>query len=162
MARSIGAGVRGGSTAMVATCSGLAPCRRSSSKIESSASRVRGTRTRQPYSARDSHHDSDGRVDTPAPMVTTSGPVRSRPSADSVARVASTVRWLGRLVPAVMVAGVSGASPCSTRFAAVSARWPAAACNSRVPGAPARLCQSDPVLDRTSALVCDDPRATPE
>ncbi len=127
----------------------------------SSVSRVRGTRTRQPYSARDSHQDSDGRVLTPEPTVTTSGPARSRPRVDSVARVASTVRWVGRLVPAVMAAGVSGASPCSTSCAAVSARCPAVACSSSVPGTPASADQSEPVLERTSAVVCDEPRATP-
>ena len=57
-ARSICAGVRGGSTATVGTRCGTAPCRRSRSSMPSADSRVCGISTRQPYSARDSHQDS--------------------------------------------------------------------------------------------------------
>ena len=48
MARSIGAGVRGGSTAMVGTSMGTAPYDRSCAATTPACSRVRGTSTRQP------------------------------------------------------------------------------------------------------------------
>ena len=53
---------------------------------------VRGTSTRQPYSARDSHQESSSRRPTSAPMVSTSGPSRSAPALASCASVVSTVR----------------------------------------------------------------------
>ena len=61
IARSICAGVRGGSTAIVGTSTGTAPYARSCSLIAPACSLVRGTRTFQPYSGRLSHQDSRSR-----------------------------------------------------------------------------------------------------
>ena len=61
IARSIWAGVRGGSTAIVGTSTGTAPYARSRSLIAPACSLVRGTSTFQPYSGRDSHQDSRSR-----------------------------------------------------------------------------------------------------
>ena len=59
IARSIGAGVRGSSTAIVGTSNGRAPYPRSRSAISAACSRVRGTSTVHPNSGRLSHQDSD-------------------------------------------------------------------------------------------------------
>src|SRR5437763_16375792 len=80
MARSIWAGVRGGSTAIVGTSHGIAPYARSRSLIAPACSFVRGTRTFHPYSGRFSHHDSLSRAATPEPRVTTTRP--ANPSDD--------------------------------------------------------------------------------
>ena len=58
IARSICAGVRGGSTAIVGTSNGIAPYARSRSLIAPACSLVRGTSTFQPYSGRLSHQVS--------------------------------------------------------------------------------------------------------
>ena len=58
----------------------------------------------------------------PAPTVTTSGPGMSPPMPSRVARVPSTVRWVGRVAPEVTDAGVSPAIPDWASSAAVSAR----------------------------------------
>ena len=76
---------------MVGTSSAVAPCTASRSLITPAWSLVRGTSTRQPYRARDSHHDSRSRCSTAAPIVTTSGPSRSPPSPASDASVVCTV-----------------------------------------------------------------------
>ena len=55
IARSICAGVRGGSTAIVGTSHGIAPYARSRALIAPACSLVRGTSTFQPYSGRFSH-----------------------------------------------------------------------------------------------------------
>ncbi len=83
-ARSIWAGVRGGSTAMVGTRSGMAPCPRNRSTMASWLSLVWGTSTRQPYMARDSHQESLPRWDAPAPRAMISDPDMS--AADAVQR----------------------------------------------------------------------------
>src|SRR5215207_3637708 len=75
IARSIWAGVRGGSTAMVGTSTGTAPYARSRSLIAPACSLVRGTSTFQPYSGRLSHQDSRPRSATAGPTAITSGPV---------------------------------------------------------------------------------------
>ena len=74
-ARSIWAGLRGGSTAMVGTSIGSAPYEVSRSLISPAWSLVRGTNTFQPYRARLSHQFNFARLVTVLPMVTTSGPV---------------------------------------------------------------------------------------
>ena len=76
MARSICAGLRGGSTAMVGTSTGTAPYARSRSLISPAWSLVRGTSTRQPNSGRLSHQDSRARLSTAVPTVATTGPLK--------------------------------------------------------------------------------------
>ena len=65
IARSICAGVRGGSTAIVGTSHGIAPYARSRSLIAPACSLVRGTSTFHPYSGRFSHQPSLSRWVTP-------------------------------------------------------------------------------------------------
>src|SRR3954471_22226443 len=77
MARSIWAGLRGGSTAIVGTSTGTAPYARSRSLISPAWSLVRGTSTRQPNSGRLSHQESLARLSTAAPPVATTGRERT-------------------------------------------------------------------------------------
>ena len=80
IARSICAGVRGGSTAIVGTSHGIAPYARSRSLIAPACSLVRGTSTFQPYSGRFSHQRQlVAGWRPPAPISTTSRP--AKPSA---------------------------------------------------------------------------------
>jgi hypothetical protein len=120
---------------------------------------VRGTSTRQPYSARDSHQDSSARSPTSAPTVTMSGPSRSEASAAIVAMVPCTVFWVVVVPLAVTATGVCAAMPCSVSAEATSGRCEAVACSTNVPGAAARRAQSTPA--RTSASRCADPSGTP-
>src|SRR5919206_34944 len=75
MARSIWAGVRGGSTAIVGTSHGIAPYVRSRSLIAPACSLVRGTSTFHPYSGRFSHQPSLSRWVTAGPRLSTTRPV---------------------------------------------------------------------------------------
>src|SRR5262245_24120017 len=166
-ARSICAGLRGGSTAMVGTSIGNAPWLTSLSLISPAWSLVRGTSTVQPYSARLSHQLSFARLATVFPMVATSGPdngpagsvpasvfLSSRP-----ARVVSTERCWHVVPCAVTTVGVVSASPYSISVRAASGRWEAVACRISGPGAAASAAQS--TSPRTSATVCADPRGSP-
>src|SRR3954465_3710220 len=165
-ARSIWAGLRGGSTAMVGTSIGNAPWDTSFSLISPAWSFVRGTSTVQPYRARLSHQFSLARLATVLPMVTTSGPARgagSVPASVAVssrpASVVSTERcW--HVVPfAVTTAGVVSASPYSISVRAASGRCDAVACRISGPGAAASADQS--TSPRTSATVCAEPSGSP-
>src|SRR6478735_1225930 len=166
-ARSICAGLRGGSTAMVGTSIGNAPWLTSFSLISPAWSLVRGTSTVQPYRARLSHQFSFARLATVLPIVTTSGPA-SGPAGSGAARVAlssspasvtSTDRcW--QVVPlAVTTHGVLSVSPYSIRVRAASGRCDAVASRIRGPGAAASAAQS--TSPRTSATVCDEPSGSP-
>src|SRR6185436_8999200 len=94
IARSIWAGVRGGSTAIVGTSDGIAPYERSRALITPACSLVRGTSTFQPYSGRFSHQDSLSRPLTPEPTTTTSRP--AVPSAEETrpSTVDDAVYWV--------------------------------------------------------------------
>src|SRR5580700_1730785 len=99
-ARSICCGVRGGSTAIVGTCSGTAPLARSRSQTSSACSFVRGTSTRQPNSGLVSYQDRADCAETPSPTTATAGPLavsRLTPaafrSAATVPSVPTTVCW---------------------------------------------------------------------
>src|SRR3954464_3778302 len=166
-ARSIWAGLRGGSTAMVGTSIGDAPCDTSFSLISPAWSLVRGTSTVQPYSARLSHQFSFARLATVLPIVTTSGPV-SGPAGSLAPMAALSLRppsvvstdlcW--HVVPcAVTTHGLVSANPYSVRVLAASARCDAVACRISGPGAAASAAQS--TSPRTSASVCVDPSGRP-
>src|SRR5256714_5443024 len=120
MARSIGAGDRGGSTAMVGTSTGTAPYPRSCSESAPACSLVRGTSTCQPNNGRVSHHDTRSRCSTTGPMTATAGSVR--PAETTSASTRSSVETIVRcvvIVPSLVTAtGVSSARPCSTKAAA--------------------------------------------
>jgi len=90
-ARSICCGVRGGSTAMVGTCSGTAPLARSRSQTSSACSLVRGTSTRQPNSGLVSNQDSAGCDATPSPTTATAGPLAVSRLTPAALRFAATV-----------------------------------------------------------------------
>src|SRR6478735_10320109 len=133
-ARSICAGLRGGSTAIVGTSIGNAPCDTSFSLISPAWSLVRGTSTVQPYRARLSHQFSFARLATVLPIVTTSGPAKgpagspeeSAPASVLLSSrpvsVVSTERcW--QVVPfAVTTVGVVSARPYSISVRAASGR----------------------------------------
>ncbi len=141
----MGAAVRGGSTAIVGTSSGLAPCERSRSDRIAACSFVRGTSTVQPNSARDSHQDSLLRPVTAAPMeITTEGafPTTGAASASIRSRVEATVRWSVVVPSTVTDTGVSPARPCSTSAAATLPTSLETAVTTRVPGAWASAAQS--------------------
>src|SRR6476661_5297995 len=164
MARSICAGLRGGSTAMVGTSTGAAPYARSRSLISPAWSLVRGTSTRQPNSGRLSHHDSRARLSTAVPTVATTGPVTtSRPAVFS-ATAASLVSTLFCAVPeppVVTTTGVVPDRPPSTRRTAASGSSSALPCRTSVPPetAPASAVRSTPL--RRSAVTAVLPSATP-
>ncbi len=152
-ARSICAGLRGGSTAMVGTSIGRAPWPTSRSLISPAWSLVRGTSTVQPYRARLSHQFSLARLATVLPMVTTSGPANG-PASSLPAGFSSTVLSIRppsvvstdrcwQVVPlAVTTAGVLSTRPCSIRVRAASGRCDAVACRISGPGAAASAAQS--------------------
>ena len=90
-ARSICCGVRGGSTAIVGTCSGTAPRARSRSDTSSACSLVRGTRTRQPNSGLVSNQDRAAWAVTPSPTTATAGPCAVRRLTPAALRSAAIV-----------------------------------------------------------------------
>ena len=119
-ARSICCGVRGGSTAIVGTCSGTAPWARSRSETSSACSLVRGTSTRQPNSGLVSNQDSAPCEMTPAPTTATAGPwavsgltPAAFRSAATVPSVATTVNWSVVVPFQVMASGVPSAQPAA-------------------------------------------------
>ncbi len=141
----MGAAVRGGSTAIVGTSSGLAPCERSRSDRIAACSLVRGTSTVQPNSARDSHQDSLLRAATAAPIDITTQVAFAMTGAasDSIrSRVEETVRWSVVVPSTVTDTGVSPARPCSTSAAATLPISFETAVTTRVPGAWASATQS--------------------
>ncbi|CAB4715979.1 unannotated protein [freshwater metagenome] len=75
IARSICCGVRGGSTEIVGTSMGTAPCPRSSDMIEPVVSWVRGISTRQPKSDLTSNQSNFSRCATTSPTTTMPTPV---------------------------------------------------------------------------------------
>ncbi len=79
IARSKGAGVRGGSTEIVGTSTGVAPSARSRADRAPACSLVRGTSTVQPNSGRVSNQDSRSRRSTAAPTTVTVDPLRPAP-----------------------------------------------------------------------------------
>src|SRR4051794_23535913 len=132
MARSICAGLRGGSTAMVGTSTGTAPWARSRSLISPAWSLVRGTSTRHPNSGRLSHQDSRARLSTADPTVATTGPLTaSRPAVFSAtaASRATTLRCPVPEPPVVTTTGVEPDRPPSTSRAAASGRSSALPCS---------------------------------
>src|SRR6185312_1960193 len=155
-ARSICAGLRGGSTAMVGTSIGSAPCAVSRSLISPAWSLVRGTSTVQPYNARLSHQFSLARLATVLPMVTTSGegvaPSAASSSVESVSppSVDSTERCWQVVPDEVTTQGVVSARPYSISVRAASATCEEVACRISGPGPAARAPQST-FGSRTSA-----------
>src|SRR4051794_39722827 len=164
-ARSIWAGLRGGSTAMVGTSTGTAPYARSRSLISPAWSLVRGTSTRQPNSGRLSHHDSRPRLSTAVPTVATTGPVRASSPAVFSATETSLATTLFCAVPeppAVTTTGVPADRPPSTSRAAASGSSSAVPCRTSVApaeAAPARAPRSTPLC--RSAVTAVLPTATP-
>src|SRR4051794_781500 len=164
-ARSICAGLRGGSTAMVGTSTGTAPYARSRSLISPAWSLVRGTSTRQPNSGRLSHQERRARFSTAAPTVATTGPVRaSRPAVFSATAdsLATTLFCAVPEPPEVTTTGVPPDRPPSTSREAASGRSSGAPCRTRVPDwptAPASDVTSTSL--RRSAVTAVPPRATP-
>ena len=117
------AGSVGGSTAIVGTSTGTAPCSAIRSLISADCALVRGTSTFQPNMARDSHHWWRCRSPADLPMVTTRSPSMSRPISAMVARVPSADFWAHSEPEQVTVTGVPADRPCSARLEAASARW---------------------------------------
>src|SRR3954467_968272 len=165
MARSICAGLRGGSTARVGTSTGTPPYPPSRSLISPAWSLVRGTSTRQPNSDRLSHQDRRARFSTAAPTVATTGPVRaSRPAVFSATAdsLATTLFCAVPEPPEVTTTGVPPDRPPSTSREAASGRSSGAPCRTRVPDwptAPASDVTSTSL--RRSAVTAVPPRATP-
>ncbi len=106
---------------------------------------VRGTRTVQPNSARDSHHDSLPRAATAGPIdMTTHGALAMMGAASASIRskVEETVRWSVVVPSTVTATGVSPGRPCSTSAAATLPTSLETAVTTRVPGAWASDTQS--------------------
>src|SRR5690606_4831634 len=93
-ARSICAGVRGGSTAMVGTSVGIAPYLRSRALIAPACSLVRGTSTFHPYSGRLSHQPRVWRDVTTEPTTTTTRPLKPSAAATTLSTVEVMVYWV--------------------------------------------------------------------
>src|SRR4030095_15264970 len=93
-ARSICAGVRGGSTAIVGTSHGIAPYARSRALIAPACSLVRGTSTFHPYSGRFSHQLRLSHCAEPAPTVSTTRPVKPSAAATKLSTVDEEVYWV--------------------------------------------------------------------
>src|SRR3954453_22059868 len=166
MARSICAGLRGGSTAMGGTSTGTAPYAGSRSLISLAWSLVRGTSTRQPNSGRLSHQDSRLRLSTAVPTVATTGPLSASTPAVFSATATSLVATLFCAVPEPpggTTTGVLPDRPPSTSRAAASGSSSAVPCRTRVPpaaeAAPASPARSAPL--RRSAVRAVLPSATP-
>jgi len=159
MARSIWAGVRGGSTAMVGTSTGTAPCTRSRSLIAPAWSFVRGTSTRQPYSARDSHQASFSRCRAARPTVTTSVPDMPAAASSMSPTVPATVCWAVVVPAQLTVTGVSGLRPPDTSCSPSICTSTAGTVSTSVPGACDSASKS--VAVSTATDVCTDPTGTP-
>src|SRR4051794_25332564 len=144
---------------MVGTSCDVAPWPRRRSAISPACSLVRGTRTFQPYSARDSHHDSFDRCPAAWPIVTISGPTSSPASFATFSSVVSRVRWVLMVPFAVTATGVAAGTPLPVSADAASARCADDACSTSGPGAAASAAQS--TSPRTSTSVCVPPSATP-
>src|SRR5215213_1932373 len=166
IARSICAGLRGGSTAMVGTSTGTAPYARRRSLISPAWSLVRGTSTRQPNSGRLSHQDSRARLSTAVPTVATTGPVKASTPAVFSATATSLATTLFCAVPeppVVTTTGVFPDRPPSISRPAASGSSSAVPWRTRVPpvavAAPASAVTSTPLL--RSAVTAALPSATP-
>src|SRR5690606_31105856 len=105
IARSIWAGVRGGSTAMVGTSVGIAPYARSRALIAPACSLVRGTSTFQPYSGRLSHQLSFSRSATPLPTSNTTRPVNPSAAATKLSTLEVVVYWVSPVPSPVTATG---------------------------------------------------------
>ena len=107
---------------MVGTSIGTAPKSRIRELMSADCSFVRGTRTFQPNSARDSHHCCLCRDAACLPKVTTNSPSKVFPKLASSVSTPSA-DFCETIEPAaVTVTAVDGASPCSHSAFCVSAR----------------------------------------
>jgi hypothetical protein len=125
IARSICAGVRGGSTAMVGTSVGIAPYRRSRALIAPACSLVRGTSTFHPYSGRLSHQPRVSRSATTEPTTTTTRPLKPSAAATTLSTVEVTVYWVSPVPSPVTETGVLPSSPAASSPSRSWARSPA-------------------------------------
>ena len=140
-ARSICCGVLGGSTAMVGTCSGTAPCARSRSDTASACSFVLGTRIRQPNRGFVSNQDRACWAAMPSPTTAIAGPPAvsglipaAFRSADTDPRVVTTVCWSVVVPFQVTANGVPSRQPAATSILARSAKPASAPRITRLPG----------------------------
>ena len=133
--------MRGGSTAIVGTCSGTAPYSRSRSETLPACSLVRGTSTRQPNSGLVSNQDSAGCAAIPSPTTAIAGPGRvsglipaALRSAGTEPSVVSTV-CCSVVVPfQVIASGADSFQPAATSILPRSARPASAPSTTRLPG----------------------------
>ena len=116
---------------------------RFSSRVRSSlaCSRARVTTTERPNSGRASNHDRSSAATSP----TTIALGACTPASATVASVARTVCWSGRVPLRTAATGVSGARPPSIRRWAITARRPAPMRITRVPPTRASASQSTSV-----------------
>ena len=161
-ARSICCGVRGGSTAMVGTCSGTAPQARSRAVTSPACSFVRGTRTRQPNNGLVSNQESSRWAATPSPTTATAGPwavSRLTPAALRSAvtdpRVQTTLCWSVVVPFQVTANGVVSAQPAATSILARSAGPVSAPRITSVPGPTCTRLASEAWMTRTSPLASE-------
>ena len=146
MARSIWAGVRGGSTAIVGTSHGIAPYPRSRS-----------------YSGRFSHQDSLSRPATAAPRVSTTRPAKPSAAGTMLSTVDVEVCCVSPVPSPVMATGVAGSRPAASSPSRTPASSPAAtdsAAQSRAAAA-ARAAKSTVDRSSTSAAARTPVSGTP-
>ena len=163
IARSIWAGVRGGSTAIVGTSHGIAPYARSRALIAPACSLVRGTSTFQPYSGRFSHQPSLSRWATPAPTVSTTRPVKPSAAATKLSTVDVVVYWVSPVPSPVTATPVVPSTPAASSPSRTAARSPAstASASEPRPTAAASASKSSALTSSTSAAVRTPGSGTP-
>src|SRR5215472_10531403 len=159
-ARSICCGVRGGSTAIVGTCSGTAPYDLSCSQTPAACSFVLGTSTRQPNSGLVSNQESVRCILTPSPTTAIARPCavsRLSPaalrSAVMVPSVLTTVCWSVVVPFQVMANGVVSDQPPAISILAMSPIPVSAPSITSVPGAADILLTSEAWMMRTSVAA---------